>query len=192
MAIPIWKGTRPYEQIPFQFSLHTLQESGLLEHSAFLDLSGDDPTASFAAALVAACGEVGPIFVHNAKFERMIIFYAARRVPALAGRLDQLRDRIVDLLPIAERFYYHPSQHGSWSIKSVLPAVCPDLRYDDLEGVQDGGGAVAAYGEAIHPTTSQQRRLEIEKQLLAYCQLDTFAMVRLWQVFSGREGELRV
>ena len=95
--------------------------------------------------------------------------------------------RVVDLLPIARNRYYHPSQCGSWSIKAVLPAAVPELSYDALEGVQDGGSAMEAFCEAIHPDTSAERKSEIERQLHAYCRLDTFAMVRLWQFFSGRD-----
>jgi hypothetical protein len=84
------------------------------------------------------------------------------------------------------RCIYHPSQQGSWSIKKVLPAVVPELRYDALDGVQDGGMAMESFLEAIHPNTSVERKREIERQLLNYCKLDTYAMARLWQVFAGR------
>ena len=97
-----------------------------------------------------------------------------------------MNDRIVDLLPVAQKFFYCPSQQGSWSIKRVLPAVVPELRYDQLEGVQNGGAAMAAYLGAIDPATTPKRKAEIEAQLRAYCKLDTYAMVRLFQVFSGR------
>ena len=96
-----------------------------------------------------------------------------------------ISDRIVDLFPIAANRYYHPSQQGSWSIKVVLPAIAPDLSYDKLDGVKDGGMAMDAFCEAIQPSNSEERKGEIEKQLLTYCSLDTFAMVRLWQFFSG-------
>ena len=89
------------------------------------------------------------------------------------------------MFPIAQKRYYHPSQHGSWSIKKVLPAVAPDLRYDALEGVQDGGMAMTAFLEAISPVTSVARKAQINQQLLDYCGLDTYAMVRLWQFFAG-------
>lgn len=187
MAVPIWKGIRPYEQIPFQFSLHTVTENGALKQTAFLDLSGDDPTTAFATALVEACGNAGPIYVYNARFERGIISKTADRVPALREQLERLRGRIVDLHPVARNFHYHPSQHGKWGIKVVLPAVCPELSYGDLEGLQDGGTAMTVFREAIHPQTTPERKKEIQHDLLAYCRLDTFAMVRLWQVFSGRQ-----
>lgn len=185
-AIPIWKGTRPYQQITFQFSLHTFAESGHLSHTAFLDLSGNDPSEPFAMALIAACGESGPVFVYNAAFETTRLRKLAERFPILAESLLAINARIVDLLPIARNRYYHHSQQGSWSIKAVLPAAVPELSYDELDGVQDGGAAMEAYHEAIQPDINEERKSEIERQLLAYCRLDTFAMVRLWQFFSGR------
>jgi hypothetical protein len=94
---------------------------------------------------------------------------------------------MVDLLPMAQKHYYHPDMHGSWSIKAVLPTIVPDLAYDILEGIQDGGMAQAAFVEAIRPSTSQSRRNEIKTELLDYCGLDTYAMVRIWQHFAGRQ-----
>ncbi len=185
-AVPIWQGTRPYQQNPFQFSLHTLSESGQLDHTEFLDLSCSDPSEPFAHALIAACGECGPVYVYNAGFETARIRELAKRYPYLSTPLLAINARAVDLYPIARERYYHPSQQGSWSIKKVLPAVVPELRYDALEGVQDGGMAMEAFLEAIHPDTNPERKNQIEQQLLAYCKLDTYAMVRLWQVFAGR------
>lgn len=189
-AVPIWKGTHAYQTIPFQFSLHRLSRTGKLEKDAFLDLSGQDPSKKFAQSLIAACGERGPIFVYNAAFENTRIRELAERYPRLAQPLLALNERVVDLLPVARKHYYHPSQHGSWSIKAVLPALCPDLRYGDLGGVQDGGMAMNAYLEAISPETSPERKAQIEEQLLDYCRLDTYAMVRLWVVFSGSTFKL--
>ena len=185
-AVPIWKGTRPYQQIPFQFSLHAILAPGRLSQQAFLDLSGVDPSESFANALVTACGKRGPIFVYNAAFEKSRIAELAKRFPKLARPLSAITARVVDLLPIARNRYYNPSQQGSWSIKAVLPAAVPELNYEDLTGVKDGAMAMAAYCEAIQPSVTEERKAEIQKQLLGYCRLDTFAMVRLWQFFNGR------
>ena len=184
-AVPIWASTRPYQQIPFQFSVHRLGRTGRATHQAFLDLSGSNPALAFAQALVAACDARGPVFVYNAAFERTRIHELADQFPRLAPALQAINERIVDLLPVARQHYYHPSQQGSWSIKAVLPALCPDLSYDALDGVQDGGGAQQAYLEAITPATSAARKAALERQLLAYCHLDTWAMVRLWGAFTG-------
>lgn len=182
-AVPIWKGTRPYQQIPFQFSVHRLSRTGKLNHESLLDLSGKDPSKAFAEALIAACGERGPVFVYNAGFETARIKELAERYPRLKRPLLTINDRVVDLLRVAEDHYYHPSQQGSWSIKKVLPAIAPDLNYDALDGVQNGGMAMDAFREALSVDTSEARKAQIERQLLDYCELDTYAMVNLWQFF---------
>lgn len=184
-AVPIWAGTRPYQPIAFQFSLHRLSRTGQLQQRDFLDLSGADPSPRFADALLAACGERGPIFVYNASFEATRIRELAARLPRRGAALLALLDRLVDLHPIAKAHYYHPQQAGSWSIKAVLPAVCPELDYAALDGVQDGGMAMQAYAEATAAATAPERKALLAQQLREYCRLDTYAMVRLWAVFSG-------
>ena len=184
-GVPRWAGTRPFQSLPFQFSLHNLDAQGQLSHHEFLTLSGADPSPSFAHSLVECCGENGPIFVYNSGFEGSRISELATRLPELKVPLLAIRKRLVDLLPIARSRFYHPSQMGSWSIKKVLPAIAPGLRYDQLDGVQDGDMAMLAFLEAIDPATSPVRKLEIELQLQRYCALDTLAMVEIWKVFSG-------
>ena len=185
-AVPIWKGTRPYQKIVFQFSLHIVSESGHLEHISFLDLSGKNPTEALANSLVSACGQSGPVYVYFQGFEKGRIRELAEQYPDLASSLHAINARVVDLLPVARDHYYHPSMGRSWSIKGVLPAAIPELSYGDLDGVQDGGTAMEVFLEALHPETSKGRKTEIEQQLLAYCRLDTYAMVRLWELFSGQ------
>ena len=182
-AVPRWTGTRPYQQIPFQFSVQQVGRNGRLDEVGFLDLSGADPSEALSKALVQACGDSGPIFVYNQSFEKSRISELAGRFPALSRPLLALNSRIVDLLPMAQAHYYHPDQQGSWSIKQVLPTIAPDLRYDNLDGVQDGGGAQTAYLEAISPETTPARKAELERQLRAYCALDTLGTVRLWEYF---------
>lgn len=185
-TVPIWKGTRPHQQLPFQFSLHILDEDGSLKHHGFLDLSGNDPLGAFAQSLIDLCGARGPVFVYNAGFERGRMWDLAKLFPQHAPGLEAIIDRVVDLWPIAKDRYYHPSQHGSWSLKAVLPAAIPDLSYDDLDGVQDGMMAGDAFMEAIDPATTPVRKLELQNQLVEYCKLDTLAMVRLWEFFAGK------
>ena len=109
----------------------------------------------------------------------------AQRFPEFAHGLEAIAERVVDLLPIARKRYYHPSQQGSWSIKAVLLAMVPELSYQTLEGVQSGGDAQEAFLEAIDSETSLERKALLQKQLLDYCGLDIYAMVQLWQIFSG-------
>jgi len=120
-----------------------------------------------------------------AHIDNRFVHQLSARFPELSPRLVAIAARIVDLHPIAKAHFYALSQHGSWSLKAVLPAACPELSYDTLEGVADGGMAVEAYREAIAPETTEERRHAIERELLAYCHLDTLALVRLWEVFRG-------
>ena len=184
-AVPIWSGTRLYQQIPFQFSAHKIHENGELTHQEFLDTTGADPMRGFAEKLIQACELSGAVFVYSAGFEKARIRELAERFPELRKPLLGINARIVDLLPIARNHYYHPSQQGSWSIKKILPAIAPELSYDDLEGVQHGGGAMEAYTEAIHPDTPAERRAQLHEQLLRYCELDTYAMIKIWQTFAN-------
>lgn len=168
--------------------MHTLSRGGRLGHASFLDLSGNDPAKALTEALIAALGERGPVFVYNERFEKGRISELAERFPRMRRALLAINERIVDLMKVAEAYYYHPSQQGSWSIKKVLPAAVPDpgLRYDSLAGVQDGGMAMNAYLRAVSSEASPSEKERIEKELLEYCWLDTYGMVRLWQFFSGR------
>ena len=186
--VPIWKGTRPYQQIPFQFSIHRLARTARIDHESFLDLTGRDPSRAFAQALIDACGSRGPIFVYNAGFEGARLGELASRFRALGPMLLAIKDRMVDLLPITKNRLYHPDQQGSWSIKAVLPVVAPDLNYKGLLGVNNGGAASSAYLLAIDPACSQDSREEIRQQLLAYCHLDTLALIRLWRFLNGTKG----
>jgi predicted RecB family nuclease len=189
-AVPIWAGTRPYQQMPFQFSLHKLRPDGSTEHQEFLDVSGQEPSELLARALVQACESEGSVVAYNAAFEKSCIQALAHQLPALRSALLGIADRLVDLLPIVRNHYYHPAQQGSWSIKNVLPAMVSHLRYEELEGVQDGSGAMEAYLEAIHPASNDAKRATLRQQLLDYCQLDTWAMVCIWRVMAqGATGK---
>lgn len=184
LAIPKWPGTRAYQQLPFQFSLHCIASpSAELSHQEFLDLTGDDPSLPFAEALLAAAGESGPIYVYNIAFESTRIKELAARFSDLAEPLLKLNERLVDLWPITKEHYYHPSQQGSWSIKAVLPAISNRLSYAQLDGVHDGAMAMDAYAKAIHPQTPAEEKQALAQELRKYCELDTLAMVEMLQFF---------
>jgi hypothetical protein len=108
----------------------------------------------------------------------------------LAPRLHAAIGRVLGLLPLTRAHYYHAEMHGSWSIKAVLPTIAPELAYADLD-VADGGMAQQAYREMIHPTTSVERRAALRRALLAYCERDTMALVRLVRI-SRRAVPLNV
>jgi len=185
--VPRWLGTRPFENLPFQFSCHVEQSDGVVSHHDFLALSGEDPSRACAEAILSTIGPVGAIVTYNASFERGCVRGLAMRHPDLALRLHDIADRIVDLLPVVREHYYHRDMRGSFSIKAVLPARLPGLSYDALNGVADGRAAQDAYKEAVHDATPLERQAELRQQLLDYCALDTWAMVRLAQSLS--EGD---
>ncbi|EQD78510.1 hypothetical protein B1A_02219, partial [mine drainage metagenome] len=183
-AVPIWKGTRPYQQIPFQFVLVKQARNGKLERSDFLDLSGNDPSLALATNLIAACGETGTIYAYNASFEARIVKELAERHPRLRRELMAIRERLFDLLKVTRDHYYHPAQQGSWSIKNVLPTLGSILNYEDLKGVKDGGMAVDAYRRAIMPGATSAEKKSIELELKDYCRTDVLAMIYLCQHFD--------
>ncbi|NLI76498.1 MAG: DUF2779 domain-containing protein [Candidatus Riflebacteria bacterium] len=182
-AVPIWVGTRPYEQLPFQFSCHVEWAGGRLEHREFLDLGGGSPLRPFAERLLETLGTAGPIVTYG-PFERRILRESGERFPDLQPALEALKGRVVDLLSLLRRWYYHPAMAGSWSIKNVLPAIAPELRYETLQEVRDGGAAQAAFLEAIHPGTAAPRRDALRRHLLAYCARDTLGLVTIVRHFA--------
>jgi hypothetical protein len=185
-VVPIWAGTRPYAQVPFQWSCHVEGEVGVISHREFLADGTGDPRREFAETLVEVLGDAGPILVYSA-FEATRMRELAEAFPALALALNAAIARIVDLLPIARNHYCHPEMRGSWSIKAVLPTIAPDLAYDDL-AVSDGGMAQEAFGEMLLPETTPERRAELREGLLRYCERDTVAMVRVARRFQDATG----
>ncbi len=183
-AVPTWIGTRPFQAIPFQWSLHVEQRDGSLEHHEFLDLSGELPARAAATALLSAVRPDGPIFMYTA-YERTCIETLARLCPDLAEPLTALSARLVDLHPIAKQHYYHPAMGGSWSIKAILPTIAPEMDYAKLTGIADGLAAQRAYAEATAAGTPTSRVEEIRGELLTYCKHDTVAMVRLAQFLAS-------
>jgi hypothetical protein len=182
-AVPLWKGSRPYQQIPFQWSCHIQSNSGELRQEAYLATGETDPRREFAESLIATVRSRGPVLVYNAAFEASRLRELADLLLDLAEALQAIIERIVDLLPVARDHYYHPDMRGSWSIKAVLPTIAPELTYDNLE-VADGGMAQEAFQEILRPETADNRREILRSQLLQYCERDTFAMVRLAGFFA--------
>ena len=183
-AVPRWVGTRPYQQIPFQFSAHAEGREGTIEHREFLHLDGSDPRRACAEALVRDVPGDGAVIAYNASFERGQIVALAEAFPDLAPALQSIADRLVDLLPVTRAHWYHRDQRGSWSIKAVLPTVS-DLDYTTLE-VKDGGNAQEAYLRAICAECSDDEREMLTDGLRAYCERDTWAMVVLARRLEGQ------
>ena len=182
-AVPVWKGTRPYQHLPFQWSCHTEAQPGRYEHAEFLDTTGDAPMRPFIETLLAAVGKDGPIFVYSS-YEKTCLNALVRRFADLESDINQVIHRLVDLLPLTREHYYHPDMRGSWSLKEVLPTITPNLSYGDLGEVQDGEAAGAAYLQVIHPDTEPQRRQSLINDLLGYCKRDTEALIALVNFLS--------
>jgi len=184
-AVPVWVGTRPYQMLPFQWSCHVETVNGVVDHYEFLGTGPEAPMRTFAERLIQVLGGAGngPVFVFRQSFEDGRTRELAEMFPDLAEQLIAICERMVDLLPIAQKHYYHPDMHGSWSIKAILPTIAPELDYANLEHIQDGGMAEQAYREILSPETSAQRRNELISGLREYCKQDTLAMVRLVHFF---------
>jgi hypothetical protein len=184
-AVPIWAGSRPYQNLPFQYSLHSVDTDGRIEHREFLAEDDKDPRNALAEQMIVDCGTQGPIYVYNATFEKRVTNELADNFPDLSDALHAIIARFEDLQPIAKAAYYHPSQNGKWSLKVVAPAIAPECSYDALEGVKVGSDAGAAFLESCAKETSPERREELREQMLKYCKLDTLATVKIWQFFKG-------
>ena len=177
-AVPVWAGTRPFQQVVFQWSCHAEAVPGELVHHEFLDTSGGAPMRAAAEALLDAVGDDGPIFVYH-DFEKWRLVEMAAAFPDLAPRLEAVTGRLVDLLRLTRDHYTHPALNGSYSLKVVLPTVDAELDHALLGDVQDGLSAQAAFHEAAAPGTGDERREELRAALLEYCALDTLALVRV-------------
>jgi hypothetical protein len=182
-ALPAFPGTRPYQAIPFQWSLHVRDSTGNLDHAAFLHDGSGDPRKAFTESLVESIGPDGRIVVYSS-YEETVMKQLAREFPKYKERLLALCDRLFDLLAVVRAHYYHPDFHGSYSIKAVLPALVPDMRYSGLE-IQEGSIASAAFAQIIAPNTAEAERERIRNALLDYCQMDTLAMVRILETLQG-------
>ena len=183
-VIPEYVGTKPYAQIPFQYSLHYIEhEDGDLKHKEFLAESGTDPRRALAERLCEDIPMNVCVTAYNKAFECTRIKELAEYYPDLAEHLMNIRDNIVDLLvPFQSGWYYNRAMGGSFSIKSVLPAIFPDdpsLNYHNLEGVHNGGEAMTIFPKIQHMTPEEQKIAR--HNLLKYCELDTYAMVKVWQ-----------
>ncbi len=183
-VIPQFDGTRPYQQIPFQYSLHYIESEGApLKHKEFLAESGENPLRAIAESLCANIPMNVCTLAYNKKFECGRIKELAEIFPDLSKHLLNIERNIKDLLvPFQKGYYYNKAMGGSFSIKSVLPAIFPDdpsLNYHNLDGVHNGSEAMTIF-PLIKDMPKEEQSIA-RKNLLKYCELDTFAMVKIWQ-----------
>ena len=188
-AIPEYEGTKPYQQIPFQYSLHIIQEEGATpEHKEFLaEIDDDNLIRHFAESMIEALPEDGSVIVYNESFEKSLVNKKlAEMFPDLKGELERINGNVVDIKkPFSDRNYYVREMAGSASLKSVLPALYPDdpeLDYGKLDLVHDGFEASNEFLGLRDKTPEEQK--PIREALLRYCELDTLAMVKIWERFN--------
>lgn len=181
-AIPLFNGFKPYQQIPFQFSLDKVSNSsGNVEHFEYLHTEASDPSLTIIRGLRDVIGPEGTIIVWNKTFERMINTQLAQRNPQYEEYLEDINERIYDLKDIFQKqMYVHHGFKGKTSIKNVLPTLIPTLTYKELE-IQDGGTATEAWYQMVYGLTTAFEKTEISENLKRYCGRDTHAMVAIWQ-----------
>lgn len=181
MPIPLYDYVSPYEQIPFQYSLHYIEKN--LKHKEFLAQSGIDPRRKLAEQLVKDIPKDVTTLAYNMGFEKGVIKRLSKLYPDLSEHLMNIHDNIKDLMiPFQKGYYYTKNMHGSYSIKYVLPALFPDdpsLNYKNLDLIHNGGEAMSSFQDLIYKTKEEQKY--IRERLLRYCELDTYAMVKIYE-----------
>jgi len=184
-ALPLFDGIRPYQNIPFQFSLHVVKdEFSQPEHFSFLANGTDDPRPALLAGLKNVIGNEGSILAYNKGFEEGILRDLAPAFPQYSDWIEQVCSRLVDLLVLFRNFdYYHPAQKGSASLKAVLPAIT-GRGYEDLD-ISDGQVASVTFLAATYGDMPEAERAQVMENLEKYCGRDTEGMI--WIVEKLRE-----
>jgi Domain of unknown function(DUF2779) len=188
-AVPRFDGFSPYQQIPFQYSLHILDRvDGEPRHEEFLSTTPGDPSVAMCASLQRHIGATGSVVVWNKKFECGINRELGERIPAAKAFLDSLNNRVYDLMDVfSKQYYVHKDFKGGTSIKDVLPVLVPELSYDDLT-IREGGTASQSWDKIISDQTSPAEKNQIARDLKLYCERDTFAMFAIWRFLQRLAG----
>jgi len=190
-VMPCHEGLFPYQQMIFQYSLHVIESEGSKpQHFEYLMSSKETPLDEIFAQMVQQIHPTkGTVLVWNQSFEKTQNKLMAARLPAYAEFLHSVNDRVYDLMKIfTQGFYVHPKFKGKTSIKKVLPVLCPELSYGDLE-IQNGIAAVIKWHHMTDGRMSETEASQTYQDLLKYCCLDTWAMVQIWEEL-GRVGDV--
>jgi hypothetical protein len=182
LAIPRFAGMRPYDPIPFQWSVHVQKKPGTeLEHYEFLAGDPSDPRPTFLKGLCEVLGKKGKIVVYNRSFESGVLGNLAHWVPGYVPAVTNIQGRLWDLLPVVRSQTYHARFQGSYSLKSVLPALVAGMTYEGMD-VAEGEQAGVVWETMIHGQLDENEKKQAREALLAYCRQDTLAMVKLLEV----------
>lgn len=190
LVIPKIEGTHPYQQITFQYSLHILDKDGKLIHKEFLaDINDKDFIRKFAKSLIKDIPDNGSVIIYNKSFEPTRNNEIARMYPEYKEELERINSNMVDfMVPFFNHWYYKKEMEGSYSIKYVLPALYPDdpsLDYHNLDLIHNGQEASSSFLDM--KDKSKEEVETIRKSLLKYCELDTYAMVKIYEKFKEIE-----
>jgi|SRR5208337_660216 len=182
-ALPRFAKMGPYDHIPFQWSVHRQEKpGGPLKHFEFLAENDSDPRLPFLESLCKAVSGARSIIVYNQSFESSRLDDLARWLPAYKSDIEAIKGKMWDLLVAVRQNVYHPAFAGSFSLKSVLPAFLPEMTYETLE-VAEGTAAGLAWARLTDPATPSDEKSRLKKALLAYCEQDTLALVKLLEAF---------
>lgn len=184
-AIPLYDGTGPYQQVPYQYSLHWIdREGGDLRHTEFLAAAGVDPREELIRKLSGDIPDEGCVLAYNAGFEIGVLQRLAQWFPSQMVKVGNIVANTRDLAdPFRKRDVYHWQFGGSYSLKAVLPALVPEMSYKGLE-VQNGSMAMDAYFRMCKTMDGEERE-RLRTAMLEYCRMDTLAMVRLLEVLKN-------
>ncbi|MFK7846060.1 MAG: DUF2779 domain-containing protein [Rhodothermales bacterium] len=179
--MPVWPGTKPNQQVPFQYSNHKLEENGTLSHHAFLHTEFEDPRQQLIESLLATVGDTGTIIVYNDTFEKKVLEGLAEFQPAAAAQLNGMIERLFDQLDLVKNHVAHPGLLGSNSLKRVSDVLIRNrVDYNTL-AIKEGSSAQANWYNMTR--LPNEERAEVQKALLDYCRLDTLALVELHHWF---------
>jgi hypothetical protein len=187
--VPYFDGQRPYQQVPFQYSLHILRSPDAeLEQHEYLHRDNSDPSRPLTEQLLDDIGTEGTVLVWYEQFEKSRNSELGDMYTEHKEAMEAINDRIVDLmLPFKNKCYEDPRFEGSASIKQVLPVLCPELSYKSL-GIQEGGSAQRLWMEAVLDEKRADQKEQILSDLTEYCKLDTLAMVEIYRVLCKING----
>lgn len=181
-AMPKYDGHKPYQSVVFQYSLHVKRTpENELEHYEYLSTTQDDPMKEIPSALQKVIGKTGSILTWNKSFEMGRNKEMGEVYPEYEDFFIMVNSRIRDLGDIfSKQMYVDPKFKGSWSIKNILPVISPDLTYHDME-VSNGTEAMITWEEIVYGKKSNEEKDAMKNNLLKYCELDTYAMIRIWE-----------
>lgn len=185
-VIPPFDGIRPYQQVPFQYSVHILESpEAELTHKEFLHTENSHPGLPLLKSLRENIGEKGSVLVWYEKFEKGRNKELGEMFPEYREFMQSINNRVIDLMvPFSEGWFVDKDFYGSASIKKVLPVLVSELSYKELN-IQEGASAQRIWMETVLEGKNTEMKDKIMNDLIEYCKLDTLAMVQLYKVLQA-------